>query len=335
MTSTTGEATSTSSWSIPRPMLLLAARVSLVLVVPIVGVYIVSGATAAVGLAMGYLGSIAPGLMLPRTRALSLVLLPAMAGAVAVAVNGQAFAAACFIALACLLVAPASILQNGLLAGVPTIAAVLGLIPISLDPVEVAGWMLVGGVIAVLVMAPLRKPAEPVGVDPAAAWAHAAVMGAAVGGSALWVTVFEVPHGYWICMTLTIVLRPFGNETLGVARERVLGTIGGAALALALAVLLPGWAALAVVVPLLLLMVAYAALGRTAQQVVFLTPVVLLLGSGGAGTDTLTVAIERVGATMLGAVLAALLALGLARADRARARRDASTTDHEDEISTS
>jgi hypothetical protein len=87
-----------------------------------------------------------------------------------------------------------------------------------------------------------------------------------------------------------------------------------------------------VVVLLLPQMVAYAALGRTAQQVVFLTPAVLHLRSGGAGRDIQTVAIERVGQTALGAVCAALLALGLARADRARARRHAATTDHEDEI---
>lgn len=114
----------------------------MLLVTPLVGGYLLVGATAAVGVAMGYLGCVAPALMLPRRQALGPSFLPAMTGAVAAAVNGQAFAAACFVAMACLLVAPANGSRNGLLAGVPTVAAVLTTVSSSFEPFEVSGWML-------------------------------------------------------------------------------------------------------------------------------------------------------------------------------------------------
>jgi uncharacterized membrane protein YccC len=60
------------------------------------------------------------------------------------------------------------------------------------------------------------------------------------------------------------------------------------------------------------LVVANALLGRYAQQVMFLTPFIVLNGSG-AGVDAVGVALQRVVATVLGALLAAGIALGLWR----------------------
>jgi uncharacterized membrane protein YccC len=102
-----------------------------------------------------------------------------------------------------------------------------------------------------------------------------------------------------------------------VARQRVAGTTLGAVLALALALVLPPWAALGVAVALLVLVVANGLLGRYAQQVMFLTPFIVLIGSG-VGADTVGVALQRVVATLLGALLAAGIALGLWRLDRSR-----------------
>jgi uncharacterized membrane protein YccC len=116
---------------------------------------------------------------------------------------------------------------------------------------------------------------------------------------------------------MTIVLRPYGAETQSVARQRVAGTTLGAVLALALALVMPPWAALGVAVALLVLVVANALMGRYAQQVMFLTPFIVLIGSG-AGADAVGVALQRVVATLLGALLAAGIALGLWRLDRSR-----------------
>jgi uncharacterized membrane protein YccC len=242
-----------------------------------------------------------------------------MTGVVAAGIAGQALAAACFVALACLLVAPANIVQNGLLAGIPTIAAVYACLPTRQDPVQVGAWMLVGGAIVVGLSAltRLRKSAEPVRVDPWMAWAHAIAMAVVVGVIVLILGVVEIPHGYWIAMTMTIVLRPYGTETQSVARQRVVGTTLGTVLALALAVALPGWAALAAAVALLVLVVANALVGRYAQQVMFLTPFIVLIGSG-SGEEAFGIGVQRVAATLLGALLAAGIALALWRVDQAR-----------------
>jgi hypothetical protein len=308
--------TAAGRWSIPAPVLRTAAGIVVALAVPLVVVGAWAGSTAAMGMVLGYIGAIGPALSVSPRSALALAVPAAMTGAVATSLSGQAFPAACFVALACLLIAPANMVRNGLSASLPTIAAVLATYPSSKDPVQVAGWMLGGSAVAVLVLARLRRPSEPVGLDQRTAWLHAITMAAATGVTVLVLVWFEVPHGYWIAMTLTVVLRPYGAETSAVAGQRVLGTVGGAAVALALAVLVPGWVALAVAILMLVPVLGYAVLGRYAQQVVFLTPMVILPGSGGAGVAAADLALSRVGATLLGAVLAAGLALALTRVDR-------------------
>ncbi len=307
------------TWAVPRPVLMGALRIAAVLLAPLVLAYALAGTVAALAVVMGYTGSLTPALRLRPTYSLALALPAAMTGVVAAGINGQALPAACFVALACLLVAPAAIVQNGLMAGVPTIAAVYATLPERQDPVQVGAWMLVGGatVVGVAALTGLRRPAAPAGVEPWTAWAHAVAMALVVGVIVLVLGIVDIPHGYWIAMTMTVVLRPYGAETQSVARQRVVGTTLGAVLALGLSLVLPAWAAIAAGAALLVLVVANALLGRYAQQVTFLTPLIVLLGSAGT-TDALGVALERVGATVLGALLAAGIALALWRVDRAR-----------------
>jgi hypothetical protein len=309
----------TGTWRVPRPVLVSSLKIALILATPLVIVYASAGGVAALAVAMGYTGSLTPALKLRPTYSLALAVPAAMTGVVASGLAGQALPAACFVALACLLVAPANLVQNGLMAGIPTIAAVYACLPTRQDPVQVGAWMLVGGAIVVGLSAMTRmsKSAEPVGVDLWTAWAHAIAMASVVGVFVLVLGVVDIAHGYWIAMTMTIVLRPYGTETQTVARQRVAGTTLGAVLALALAVLLPGWAALTVAVALLVLVVANALMGRYSQQVTFLTPFIVLIGSGGE-EEAVGVAVQRVAATLLGALLAAAIALALWRVDQAR-----------------
>ncbi len=82
--------------------------------------------------------------------------------------------------------------------------------------------------------------------------------------------------------------------------------------------LIPTWAVVIVVAVLLTLMMAYGALGRYAQQVTFLTPLIVFVGSGGSTAVTAGLALERVLATVVGALLAGALALLIARDERAQ-----------------
>jgi uncharacterized membrane protein YccC len=58
-------------------------------------------------------------------------------------------------------------------------------------------------------------------------------------------------------------------------------------------------------------------MGRYAQQVMFLTPFIVLIGSG-SGEEAFGIGVQRVAATLLGALLAAGIALALWRVDQAR-----------------
>ena len=109
---------------------------------------------------------------------------------------------------------------------------------IDADPLETLGGLLVGGAVAVALMAWQPGPGELAGV----------------------------------------VLRPVGGETLAMARNRVLRTLVGAVLAAALVAALPLWSQLVVQTCLLFLLLAYSSLGRYALDVVFVTPFVIFLG---------------------------------------------------------
>ena len=236
-----------ATWALPRPVLAAAGLLTVGLLAPVVAAYVAAGTTAALGLAMGYTGCLLPATRLPARYALLLTVPLAMTATVAAALPGQPFVAACFVALACLLVAPATMLDAGVLAGLPTVAAVYLTLPVEQDPAQVAMWVLAGGALGVLVLARVGRPAALRG--------------------------------------------------------------------LALAALLPPWAAMAAAGLLLVLMVGYAVLDRYGPTVACSTPFIVLLGAGGGGVAALGLAVERVGATVVGAVVAAGIALALARGE--------------------
>ena len=311
-------ATPIADWALPRRVVTIAAVVSLVLIAPVVVVFLVIGPAAALSLVMGYTASLVPALKVKARYALALAVPAAMAGVVAAALNATALPAACFVALVCLLAAPANVVQDKLVAGIPTVAAVFATLPIRLEPMQVGAWMLVGGVIAVAVASRLRRPAPPQGIPERTAWIHAVTMAVLVGATILVVESLNVPHGYWAAMTLTVVLRPYGAETQMLARQRVLGTVAGALLALGLVLVLPAWALLAATAVMVVLMVTYASVGNYAAQVTFMTPLIVLLGS--AGGQPIPIAADRILATGAGAALAIGAALALARHERGAGR---------------
>jgi hypothetical protein len=75
------------------------------------------------------------------------------------------------------------------------------------------------------------------------------------------------------------------------------------------------WSHLVVQACLLFLLLAYSMPGRYALYVIFVTPFVIFLG-GRAEAYTAEVGLQGVVATVAGGVLAGLVALWLARADR-------------------
>ena len=315
VTSATGAGVA-PAWRLSRPVVLLALLVAVLLLLPVGVGLAVGGIAAALGLAMGYTASASPAMKVPGRYALALAVPAALTGVAAAGVNGQALPAAALVALSCLLVAPASVHENGLLSGIPTVAAFFAVIPDVPDPAPVGGWMLLGSLVIVAVLARVRQPAAPDRVPEAAAWLQAAAMAVSTGVVVYLLTVHPVPHGYWIAMTLTIVLRPYGHETTRIARQRVVGTIGGSIVALGLVLLLPAPVALLASGLLFVLLIAYTVTGQYALAVACSTPFIVLLGGGSAVDDALGVAVERVLTTVVGALIAGFIALAVARQTR-------------------
>lgn len=63
---------------------------------------------------------------------------------------------------------------------------------------------------------------------------HALRYAAVMSGAVLIFWVFPKPFGFWVPLTVTVVLKPFAGMTLARAVQRVVGTVGGIALGMAL-----------------------------------------------------------------------------------------------------
>ena len=309
---------SLGDWSIPGPARRAALLLTVATVIPTIAAYRLLGFAVALAVFLGFVANLTPAARLSWRLGLGAVATTALTGAVATALLGQPVPAACFAALACLVAAPGNIWHNNLLGAIPTVAAVYTTLLIDADPLETLGGLLIGGAVAVGLMARRPGSGDLAGVPERIAWRHAAAMAITVGVVVYVMSVLEEPWGYVLPMTLTLVLRPFGGETLPMARHRVVGTLVGAVLAAVLVAVLPLWSQVLVQVCLLFLLLAYSTLGRYALYVVFVTPFVIFLG-GRAEAYTAEVGLQRVIATLAGAVIAGLIALWLARADRADA----------------
>ena len=114
---------------------------------------------------------------------------------------------------------------------------------------------------------------------------------------------FEVPHGYWLPLTMVIVLQPDYGSTRQRAAQRVLGTVAGsiaASLLLWLELPPPAWA---IATGLTISFFAYFLKRRYAVAVFFITLALVLLTEA-HGPVTLAFSLERIASTLLGGALA-------------------------------
>lgn len=298
-----------TGWRIPRRVLLLSTVVAAALVLPLIGAFLADGKTAALALGMGYVGTIRGATSLRPSHAALLAIPVCMAGAVAVALRGQPLAAALFVALCCLLIAPANQVSAGLLVSMPTVVSVLVAVPGTFDVTKSLLWLLAGSAVVVALGSRTPQGAKPSPIPARRAWRHAGVLAASTGIIVFLVLALDLSHGYWVALTLTVVLRPLDGETRRMATQRVAGTLSGIVLSLLLAAWLPTWAIALALFACLVFLTAYSVLGDYTKKVMFLTPSVVLVGSTGAVAAT---AMERIAATLVGVLLAALIAFGLA-----------------------
>jgi hypothetical protein len=163
------------------------------------------------------------------------------------------------------------------------------------------------------------REARRIATPGATEFRYAVLLGLATGAAVLIARRLGIANGYWAALTVLLVLRRGGAETLTRGAQRMVGTLGGAAAATLIAALLRPEAGVLLVLIGVAAWCAYATqwvnYGTFSLSVTSYVAFLLAL----QGLPEAQVALHRVGATLLGAAIATV-ALGLARLGR-RARR--------------
>lgn len=147
---------------------------------------------------------------------------------------------------------------------------------------------------------------------------HGLRFGVASAAAVATYTLFALPIGYWITLTVSVILRPSAGETLARSGQRVLGTVLGGVLAIVLATCFPHPLMLVLLlVPLTLVMMAVLPVNY-GLFVFFLTPWIVLYKDIDQPGDW-NLALWRIANTLIGAALAlAAIHLVLPRWERSQ-----------------
>ncbi len=268
------------------------------------------------GLAMGLGMAVTP---VSRTwQAGVLITVGACVGALASLAGSMPWAIALLIFVSAILFAATNQRSAGLLSLAPIFVILFGPGPINLSWWSAFLWILAGGVVGGIVTRVLKFQAPTLPVARRTAWEHGIVVGVLCAGVMYWTLSENVPHGYWIAVTVLMALRPLPDQRRQTLHGRLVGTVLGALIALLAVLLLPEWATIVVAVLCLFSLMWYSMGGSYLMQALSLTPMLLLFASIGNVNRGLELTIERVVFTLIGIVLAVLIALLLRQWERRR-----------------
>ncbi len=125
------------------------------------------------------------------------------------------------------------------------------------------------------------------------AWRHAAVFAVLAGPAVLVTRSLALGHGYWFVLTLAAVLQPASAACRMAARDRLVGTVTGVVLAIGLVLVLPPSIVLVVAAVCAVLTAGWGLSQDLERQTLFVTPVVVLLGSSGGLESGVELGLER------------------------------------------
>lgn len=305
----------------PRKTLSLAVAAAVPLVVLTVAGGWLFGGTAAQGIVLGALaGSTAAFTRLSWAWKGALALAAAGSGIAGVLASAVPALVAALAGVAAIAQLPINIRAAGASTLLPVLVAVGATTPGHPQPAIFAGALLAGFAM-VMALAALARVSTPARTIPAPlAVAHAVLVAALMTVATFAITNWDIPHGYWLVLTIAVVLRPVSGESGRAAIDRISGTLAGVVAAIAMVLVTPLWLALLLASACLVLTVAWSLSGDTRKQVMFTTPVVILASSSGLASAAAEAAIDRLLLTLAGAVSAALGSWLLHRADSQRTR---------------
>lgn len=284
-------------------ILLVAVMVPSQVAVMIGGTY----AGMAFGIAAGFTMAVTP--FATTAQALGSAVLAATLAAVSSVAGDTAWAIACLMLVAAVLLALTNQHSAGLMTLAPVIIVLFGPAPLDFPWWQAFGYVLAGGVFGWLVIRVLKFEAEALPVPRGVAWRHAIVLGVLSAAAMYWALSNDISHGYWIAITLIVALRPLPEQRAHILRDRLLGTLAGAVLAYVVILALPTWAAALVAAACLVLLATYSLGGSYFMQTLFLTPMLLIFASLGDPDKGISYTGERVTFTLVGVAIGAVAAV--------------------------
>ena len=221
------------------------------------------------------------------------------------------------VSLAALLAYPGNRASAGLLSMAPVLAVLEGLGVVKVGWVAAFFAALFAGIYVVLIVRLMRIRLTPRPVQPALAARHAVVLAVMCGGAA-WVSIVrDLPHGYWVIVTIAVVLRPSVRESTSMVRDRVIGTVIGSLIAVVVGDTLPEGAVWVVVAVFLWLDIGYTLVHRIVGASIATTVLVIVMVAPSTDGGTWSTAFDRLVWTLVGAALAVVAGLFLRGADQA------------------
>lgn len=300
----------------PKHALVVGLKLTVVLLIPLVAVSLIVGGKAILPAVMGFL-SVAVMPYCTRKQAAGFLLALVATGVLAT-MAASTWWAVLVVMAACVGAGLASRVSAGVFGMAPIVASVLALDPPKNSPLVVGLVMLaVGAYVAVILhVMKFHVPPQPAPWDVAIR--HAVVQSVACGLTTAVALYYDWPKAYWPVMTMAIVLRPYRSDSLVHNRQRIIGTVLGAVIAIVLSPV-PRPVQLLLAAVCLMLMFAYVVLKNYVLQVAFMTPMIVFLVSTGTVTDTLDYDGLRLLYTASACLIGGLLAMGLARRDQVSA----------------
>ncbi|WP_082110088.1 FUSC family protein [Demequina phytophila] len=306
----------------PVKALRLALVIVAILVAVAAAVGLVAGVGAGVGAALGGLTVVTVSLMTgPRWHAVALGLAIAVLAALATLARDDAAVLGLLTAAAAAATLPVVLRYGPVCGTAPVVIAVAGTSAADIGP-----WAALVGVAGAALLVPLvvgalglaRLTPGTVGRRIGIAYVSALAVGA---GLAIGVaTALDVEHALWLVVALTAVLVPIRAETTPRARRRVVGTVLGTLAGAVLATLLPTGLANVLAVVAAIGGVAWTLVKDEVRGSAFTAAVIVLLAGAASAAGAWDAAVQRIGLTIVGVVIAVALALLMARLEREEAR---------------
>ena len=246
-----------------------------------------------------------------RTRTL-VGMLAVVLGAGGIAASGMPWLAASLVGVATVIQYWTNQIATAMAVTIPLVTAMSATPGNTGNPWVYALGLAVGFAALQVLTAVLKAQRPPNPTPQVSAFWHAALLTPASFLVVLVTSMFATPHGYWMIAALNGAVRTTPEASSRQRVDRLVGTLVGVVIAVAAVLIVPQPWAIVLALVLCLLMLGWAFTGSVRKRTMYITPMVVLMGSQELGTQGLeALAGLRLVLTLLGLALAVVVSLAL------------------------